>query len=71
MNWKQHFDQVSGQPANIGAESSATPPWYKRWGIGEWGSVASFIGIGLWLLDQRKKCVPISDLRALKAARRK
>lgn len=27
----------------------------KKWGIGEWGSVASIIGIGLWLLDQARK----------------
>jgi len=27
----------------------------KKWGIGEWGSVASIIGIGLWLLDQARR----------------
>lgn len=27
----------------------------KRWGIGEWGSIASFIGIGLWVYDQVRR----------------
>ncbi len=27
----------------------------KTWGIGEWGSVASMLGIGLWVWDKRKR----------------
>jgi hypothetical protein len=26
----------------------------RPWGIGEWGSIASIIGIGLWLFDKWK-----------------
>lgn len=26
----------------------------KTWGIGEWGSVASMLGVGLWFLDRKK-----------------
>jgi hypothetical protein len=29
----------------------------KQWGIGEWGSAASILGVGLWGFDQLLKIV--------------
>lgn len=36
--------------------STKWPP-VKQWGIGEWGSAASILGVGLWLFDQTIKIV--------------
>ena len=32
------------------------PKWYdvRFWTIGEYGSAASIIGVGLWIVDQKK-----------------
>lgn len=27
----------------------------KTWGVGEWGSVVSFVGIGAWVFDRVRK----------------
>ena len=32
-------------------------PPVKQWGIGEWGSAASILGVGLWGFDQFLKIV--------------
>lgn len=33
------------------------PP--RRWGIAEWGSLASIIGVCLWAYDQTRKGKPV------------
>ena len=68
INWHQRFDRISGRPAgesSMGAEAEPAAKWWhvKSWGIGEWGSVASIIGVALWISDQRKRCIPVPHIR--------
>lgn len=48
------------EPPSITARVSAA--WKNsgldKWGIGEWGSVASFAGIFFWALDKAVQCAP-------------
>jgi hypothetical protein len=46
-----------GAETAMGAPKLPNPKWprVKDWGIGEWGSLASIVGVGLWLFDQAVK----------------
>jgi hypothetical protein len=71
MDWQQHFSNMGA--SSMGAEPAAAPKWYdpRHWTLGEWGSVASIIGIMLWLNDQRKNCVPIKEVARKRVKARK
>lgn len=74
MDWHKHFKEVSARSSvDMGNEPTAVtdPPsitakvstvWKNsgldKWGIGEWGSVASFAGIFFWALDKAVQCAP-------------
>lgn len=56
-DWLQRFKKTSKNEDSFGAEVNASlpkPKWYdvRSWEIGEWGSLASIIGIGLWASDK-------------------
>lgn len=58
-NWEKYFADMnkgrvdSNSTFGVDAVTKETS-WtgIKGWSIGEWGSLASIIGIGLWVLDK-------------------
>lgn len=68
-------DDNQQQPPPRGLLTQTASVAGKKWGISEWGSVASVIGIGLWLLDQARReraaerPVPLSNGRIAYAGR--
>lgn len=77
VNYLQRFKAASKRkPSNDDTFGSDTLPsgdakWYdvRLWKIGEWGSLASIIGIGLWASDKygfKRRLEHQADLLAAK-----
>lgn len=49
--------KTPAQPTTTPVAVSVKPKWYdvRHWSLGDWGSAASIVGIGLWLKDQFKR----------------
>ncbi len=66
MDWQQHFKKIrrgstmAGETeSTMGVDAQPVKPrqWFhvQHWGIGEWGSLASILGLGLWVAEKIKK----------------
>lgn len=63
MDWQKHFKEASMRGEPSATPDAPTATWWvrsglSRWGIGEWGSVASILGVLLWVSDKATQSTP-------------
>ena len=62
MDWQKHFKEASMRGEESAAPTAPPSLWERsglsKWGIGEWGSVASMAGILFWMFDKAVQCTP-------------